>query len=211
MKDKFQIQVVSAFIVALLLILLLFAKAANAQKQVKVIVQNISNDGYEQYTTARFGLITWLDKDPEWEQLKTDVYYSANHDAYINIERIHNAHWTSRTLEWRNALKTSDIDSNRLYVYVGHNALLDVFEQDTLTGCYPNMLFGCLTNNWNVDNTIVDCDWYVAPEAYVVLPAIEAWLQGGSNNHVNEVVTMMYAKYQKITTEESSKIFNNIP
>lgn len=187
-----------------IILILLISGASVAQKRIYIYVQDPSLEGYSQYTTAMYGLVTFLDKDESWTSTGHDTYYSKSLNSNIHIRKEENFGWMSNTLDFIMACEKSSNSFNNdsvLYVYVGHNALLDTTVDLQFTDCYDNMLFGCFTENWEgiVDNTLLNTTGFMAPEAYCILPAIIAWSERKHEKEIRRTAAAGYASYQKNT------------
>ena len=191
------------FILALMLIAL-FAKAQT--KDVIVFVEDHQTEQGSLYYDMKYGLKTWLDEDPEWIEVGNDSFYSIFYDAKIDLTLISADQWAQATLIFIDSVRACSND--HLWVYVGHNSLLDQNVDDYNGDCSPNLLFGCMTDNWEgvVDNTIISTTDYFAPEAYVVLPAVEAWIRGKSKTYIRNVSAENYSLFQEIDINKSLRI-----
>lgn len=185
-------------IAIILAVILFLSVAAHSQKVIYVMVQEPSNAGYNQYTDARYGIVTWLKEDPDWIESGDNSFLNSSKDAYISILRVSDSNWTTETLEWRKALKRPENTYDSiLAVYIGHNGMLDVNHCSKVdVPCFDNMLFGCFTNNWHVKNTIIDTHYLMAPEAYVILPSIEMWVNGAPHEAIREMCVIEYDRFQ---------------
>ena len=166
-----------------------------AQRQVNVYVQVPSNDGKDYYYDGMYGVHTMLIEDLRWIEKKPDTFYSAYFDTEIEILKISDSVWENNTFEFINTV-SSDTADNVLYVLAGHDVLLDTMPKVSYTGCAPNVLLGCMTDIWEgvIDNTLVNTTDFYAPEGYVQLAAIYAWLEG---DNVRKKTAEAYAYYQK--------------
>jgi len=106
-----------------------------------------------------------------------------------------------------------------LIVYVGHNGMLDSdfpeFQfpnsnknnKDAMVlACYSNCKFEepFLKSNTNF---VLGTNGLVAPEAYILENALEAWLKNKSKLEIEIAAASAYAKYQNISQKAANRIF----
>ncbi len=186
-----------------------------SQKHVFVFMQDYQLNGSSLYYDMSNGMKTWLDGDDNFAYLGEDVWYLTSCDTYISIIK---EEWISSTemfiREVRDAPTHSESKLNSiLYVYVGHNVLLDR-DHDKISSddiCYDNMLFGCYTINWEgvVNNTLINTTSLIAPEAYTVLPAIIGWVENKSEEDIRKDAAWGYSLYQRrMNYKKACKLFN---
>ena len=101
-------------------------------------------------------------------------------------------------------------------VYVGHNGLMD-FEVERprynaegkrsaiVLACYSKQYFKKLLDRETVD-PLVWTTHLMAPEAYILHDALEAYIAGKSNSRVRERAARAYSKYQRIGLGASRKL-----
>lgn len=107
-----------------------------------------------------------------------------------------------------------------LMVYVGHNGMLDFdfpeFKYPKKTNqkqmdamvlaCYSNCKFEKPFSESNT-NFVLGTNGLVAPEAYILEYALEAWLKNKSKKEIEIAAASAYAKYQKISKKAANRIF----
>jgi len=195
----------------LITMLVVLAMSASAKKLVFVMIQTPSNAGYDQYYEGRFGMKTFLDKDETLWNPEPNYYYHKDTQTYIVLLPTADEYWAEEShgfmLEVAKHLEYEGYDSI-LHVYVGHNAMLEADTIYEYTDCSDNMLFGCFTENWRLDNTYVDTHRMIAPEAYSVIPSIKAWMHCMTERFIRDQAATGYANYQKdCSYEEALVIF----
>ena len=174
-----------------------------SQKEVIAFIQSPSNDGKDLYYSMKFGLKTTLDNDIEWIKVSHDVYYNVSWDAIITLRVYEDA--KKLTLDFINEVKEP---SDRLYVYISHNVLLDTTINTNYHNCSDNALIGCMTaQTWFLENTIINTVDFVAPESYVSLTAIESWLNEDTSTQTRKRVSERYAYYQGKRLRDAETIF----
>ncbi len=199
----------------LILTFVFISLLSQAQRNVFVFIQSPSNAGYNQYDEAKYGLISWLNFDKNFEPIGDDVWHLTSGDAYITILK---PEWTQGTKIFIDKVRggaqaSQNHRDSTLYVYVGHNVLLDRTYDPVSPkhACYDNMLFGCYTINWEgvVNNTLINTTSLIAPEAYTVLPAIIGWVENKSEEDIRNDAAWGYSLYQDRTNyKEARKLFN---
>lgn len=160
-------------VVGFLIIVVLMASVVQAQKYAFVMIQSPSNAGYDQYYSGMYGLKTWLDQETEWEEVTDDLYFNFNLGAFIEIMVVRDENWYWMTQVF--IKESGRINDSLLFVYVGHNALMEMDPDTLMTNCSDNMIFACLSEayfGYCMDNTLVNTTGFMAPEAYAIYPAI---------------------------------------
>ncbi len=194
----------------LMLMLMALSLSASAKKMVFVMIQTPSNAGYDQYYGGKYGMRTFLEKDTNYVYVDNRIYYSSLNNYYIILEPIDDKDWAVSTYDFiidcNNHTAYIGADST-LHVYVGHNVLLDVDTIYQYHGSRDNMLFGCYTENWRLDNTYLNTTKMIAPEAYAIIPAVEAWANGESEYYIRRQAAKGYSEFQEIPFDQAKYIF----
>ena len=190
--------------IILISLFILVSTCIQAQQHVKIYVQDYETDHGSLYWDMKYGLKTWLNESPVWIEYNKG-YYSLELDAYIECELVSTPNWMDTTISIINRLERG---GDTLFVYVGHNALLDTLLTRRYDNCSPSLLFGCMTYNWPVDNCWLVTTDLISPEAYVTLPSIEMYLEGYDEVEIAGYAAQQYSKFQNIAYKRAAKIFN---
>lgn len=193
----------------LVVIMVLTSWVIQAQKYAVVMIQSPSNAGYDQYYSGKYGLKTWLDKELDWEEVEEDLYFNLKLVALVELMVVDDEDWKKMTLAF--IIESGRRDDDVLFVYVGHNALMEVEPDTVVTNCCDNMIFACMSKFYfddYIDNTLVCTTNLLAPEAYAVYPSIMGWFYGEDEHRIRLAASFGYAKYQGIPLEESKEIFD---
>ncbi len=182
----------------LIAVLALVGLDSFGQREIVVYIQDYQTKHGSLYYDMHFGLKTYCDNN---YKDRDSVYYSPEYHATIELRLSDD--WLASTLEFVNEVREGE---DKLYVLVGHNLLLDTAFNTNFNNCSPNMLFGCFTNYWELDNTLIDTYDLMAPESYTVIPAIEKWLEG-EEDRIRVASSYAYANAQHISIERASNIF----
>lgn len=109
-----------------------------------------------------------------------------------------------------------------LVVFVGHNGLMDTFVSAPITiadqpkygsnkdaivlACISERYFTPIIKDLGATPVLMTRG-LMAPEAYSLLPAIEAWAAGKPDNAIRKSAAKGYAKYQKIPLRNAERLF----
>lgn len=121
-------------------------------------------------------------------------------------------HWSNKAVHvGASEVKAAEIaDKPSLAVYVGHDGLMDFVTEQPFAGDRSGkrqvIVLACASKNyfaaglratgaapglWTTD--------LMAPEAYTLKVALDAWMTGGSGDEIRKRAAQAYARYQKIT------------
>ena len=177
-----------------------------AQKQIAVYIQSPSNDRNEMYNLQNYDSRSMFTENHTWTEITHNKAYSIDLNAIISLTIVDRADWQDSTKAFIEHLSSPNnlVD---LWVYVGYNSNTDSNYDTTYINCEPSMLFGRNTHAWPVDNVTVNTKLLIAPETYMILPAIEMWLKGYNDGEIRLMCANEYAKLQKISLKEAKKIF----
>lgn len=120
----------------------------------------------------------------------------------------------------------ADTEGADLVVFVGHNGLMDgpimtpisIAGQPKTGAGKDAMVLACMSESY-FSNTLKNLGvrpvlmtrGLMAPEAYSLLPAIEAWALDQSQNDIRNAAASGYAKYQKIPLRNAQRLFGAKP
>ena len=199
----------SIIVLIIMIIIFLIGFAVNGQRQVNIIMEDYQLNGGSLYYDMSYGLITWLDNDPYWTKTSKDNYYSDHYNANISVELVKGSKWGNATLKWRSCLiQALSSSPDTLYVLAGHNIINFDTILEPVKINVPHMLFSCFSTNWG-SGAIVDCDYFVSPEAYLIMAGIEYYLEGREETTIRNYCAFMYSEFQhKWNYENSLEIFN---
>jgi hypothetical protein len=191
----------------LIIALILLTSIVNAQRFITVFMQDYELENSSLYWDTKYGLKNFITSD--WKELKPQHYYNIKENVFLNIKLYNYDKWMHVT-EFIDKIVVRD--DSTLYILVGHNQLFGESEApvESHTYCSDNILFGCRTNDvtwWCIDNTIVNTFDLIAPERYIVWPAIVGWVRGYDEKTIRNRVSQKYSKYQKIAEREAELIF----
>ena len=185
------------------MLMLVVSLTASAQKHVVVFIQDYDIGNKSLYWNMGYG----LEKFITWEKITDMKYREGNNDLTVYLYP--DDEWIDVD-QFIDSIKTRK--DSTLYILVGHNQLFGYDDlYDTIhTNCSDNMLFGCETNRdpWKcIDNTLVNTNTMIAPEGYIVWPAIVGWIRGDTEQAIRNTVSEEYGCYQRIYKSDARLIF----
>jgi hypothetical protein len=103
-----------------------------------------------------------------------------------------------------------EADESELVIYVGHDGLMD-FRLDIAAQKHlcDVMVFSCESEPYFSPyvHMILSTYTLMAPEAYGVMAAVEAWSSGENEEMIRKITAANYAKYQRITLQSAERTF----
>ena len=170
------------------------------------------------YWGMKYGMKTYFSKDADWEVVRKVkpgvkikeqiIFFNKNLNLYVdamayNADSIKTA--ITEFIEY-----TYNADTNKLVIYVGHDGLMD-FDVEVVpqkNKC-DVMVFSCISDYYFSPFVDMCLSTYtlMAPEAYVVMAAIESWAANDSEKEIRKNTAKVYAKYQKSTIIQAEVTF----
>ncbi len=170
------------------------------------------------YWGQMYGMRTYFSKDKDWQLISTTrpggkiqeriLFYNKALDLYVDALAYHTDSIKTAITDFVNYAYAAD--HNALVIYVGHDGLMDfkIDVQPRKNKC-DVMVFSCASDQYfshYVDMTLSTYT-YMAPEAYGVMAAIEAWAAGDDELTIRKETAKAYAKYQKISVSAAERTF----
>jgi hypothetical protein len=170
------------------------------------------------YWGMRYGMKTWLSQDEHWKLVDASapggkvqeqlLFYNEDLNLYLDAKAYH-----------ADSIKTTitdfiqvayERDSTELVMYVGHDGLMD-FDIDLTPqkNACDVMVFSCVSEDYFSPYLDMILSTYtdIAPEAYGVMAAIEAWARKETETSIRKKTAVAYAKYQKISVGSAEYTF----
>ena len=170
------------------------------------------------YWGMKYGMKTYFSKDADWETVSKAnpdtkireriLFYNSSLNLYVDAMAYHTDSIKTTITDFiKYAYKA---DSNELVIYAGHDGLMD-FDIDVVpqkNKC-DAMVFSCASDYYFSPFVEMTLSTYtfMAPEAYVVMAAIESWANGDNEKEIRKNTAKAYAKYQKITVAQAESTF----
>ena len=173
------------------------------------------------YWGKLYGIKTYFSKDKDWEVVGSSnpstkiqeriIFYNSKLKLYVDAMAYHTDSIKTTISDFVEYTYTAD--TNELVIYAGHDGLMD-FAIDVEPGknkC-DVMVFSCISDYYFSPwvEMILSTYTLMAPEAYVVMAAIESWANGESEKEIRKNTTIAYAKYQKIPFKMAEHTFFDI-
>jgi hypothetical protein len=203
----------------LILFLLLSTLLLTAQDTVKVFVALWdSPPKSDLYWGKLYGMKTYFSNHKDWELVagnKPDtkirerlLFYNPKHNLYVDAIAYHSDSIKTTITNFIEYAYTAD--SNQLVIYAGHDGLMD-FDIDIMprkNKC-DVMVFSCISDYYFSPfvDMILSTYTLMAPEAYVVMAAIESWAMHDNEMEIRRKTAKVYAKYQKSTVKQAERTF----
>lgn len=186
------------------------------------------------YWGALYGVKTYFNRSSNWNVRSVQPASSNvldaivispkyNPEIQIHAEAWDGAHQRKTVRALYRTLANPD-DENSLVVFVGHNALMDVFapvlpitapivnankarnRKAAVLACNSADYFSDFIRTAGVENYVMT-HGLMAPEAYVLEGVFTAWMAGLGANVARENAAKQYSKYQKIPLRNSQRLF----
>ncbi len=170
------------------------------------------------YWGMKYGTKTYFSNDMDWEVVsKTNpdtkireriLFYNSRLNLYVDAMAYHTDSIKTTITDFiEYAYKA---DSNELVIYAGHDGLMD-FDIDVVSqkNKCDVMVFSCGSDYYFSPFVEMTLSTYtfMAPEAYVVMTAIESWAKGDNEKEIRKNTAKAYAKYQRITVSQAEHTF----
>jgi hypothetical protein len=170
------------------------------------------------YWGMKYGIKTYFSNDADWEPVKTIkpgtkiqeriLFFNRNLNLYVDAMAYHSDSIKTAITEF--VEYTYQADTNELVIYAGHDGLMDFdIEVKPKTNRCDAMVFSCVSDYYFSPyvNMCLSTNTLMAPEAYVVMAAIESWAAGDNENQIRKKTAKAYAKYQGCTISEAEATF----
>lgn len=170
------------------------------------------------YWGMKYGMKTYFSKDADWEVVsKTNpdtkireriLFYNNKLNLCVDAMAYHTDSIKTTITDFIEYAYATD--SNKLVIYAGHDGLMD-FDIDVVpqkNKC-DVMVFSCVSDYYFSPFVEMTLSTYtfMAPEAYVVMAAIESWANGDNEKEIRKNTAKAYAKYQRITAAQAENTF----
>jgi len=170
------------------------------------------------YWGKMYGIKPYFSRSNNWEIIQTThpdekvleqiLFYNSKQNIYLDAMAYHTDSIKRTITDFIEC--AYDADTNKLVIYVGHDGLMD-FDLDILpqkNKC-DVMVFSCASDYYFSPfvNMILSTYTFMAPEAYVVMAAIESWATHDNEMEIRKKTAKAYAKYQKTTVTQAERTF----
>ena len=170
------------------------------------------------YWGMKYGIKTYFIQDEDWklvQQAKPGkkvqeqlLFYNETLDLYVDAMAYHTDKIKTTITEFIEYAYSCD--SNKLVVYVGHDGLMDFnIDVKPQKNICDAMVFSCVSEDYFSPylDMVLSTYTYMAPEAYGVMAAIEAWAKNDGEEEIRKSTAVAYSKYQKITVKSAEWTF----
>lgn len=205
--------------IVLIFALLFSTVLIKAQDTVKVFVALWdSPPATDLYWGMKYGMKTYFSNNKDWKVIKKTnpatkisehiLFYNSNLNLYVDAMAYQTDSIKTTIIDFiEYAYKA---DSNELVIYAGHDGLMD-FDIDIVAqkNKCDAMVFSCASDYYFSPFVEMTLSTYtlMAPEAYVVMAAIESWAKGDSEKEIRKSTSKVYAKYQRTTINQAERTF----
>ncbi len=172
------------------------------------------------YCGKKYGINTFFENDPDWYKVESNtgsgpikekvIFYNREKDIYMEAFAYHSDSITSAIKEFISAAYIAP--KEELLIYVGHDGLMDFYPNlKPSTNKCDVMVFSCVSDRYFSPylNMKLSTYTFMAPEAYAVMAAIEAWADRADETEIRKSAARAYAQYQRITESQAESTFLN--
>ena len=204
---------------SLLLAILLVSVFIQAQDTVKIFVALWdSPPKTDLYWGMKYGIKTYFSQDENWKLVETSkpgnvleeqiIFYNEELDLYVEVYAYESSRIKQTITDFIEYAYQAGEDE--LVVYVGHDGLMDFnIDVDPQKNACDAMVFSCVSQSYFSPylEMILSTYTLMAPEAYGVMAAIEAWAKDENEQEIRQKTAEAYAKYQRIPVKSAEPTF----